>query len=127
MKNFAAAILLLWSAFALAQSAATKVEFAGTSDAIKVNKIMVKQGALMQVQAEMYNDLRKPMTVYYRTRWLDEGGFQVWEDEAWKPMVFQAFTTQRIQMTAPTPKARDFKIQLSTEDATRAPRESLNQ
>lgn len=127
MKTFFATLMLLWSAFTFAQAAATKVEFAGTSDAIKVNKIMVKQGALMQVQAEMYNDLRKPMTVYYRTRWLDEGGFQVWEDEAWKPMVFQAFTTQRIQMTAPTPKARDFKIQLSTEDATRAPRESLNQ
>lgn len=127
MKSFLASLLLVCSSFALAQQAATKVEFAGTSDAIKVNKIMVKQGTLMQVQAEMYNDLRKPMTVYYRTRWLDEGGFQVWEDEAWKPMVFQAFTTQRIQMTAPTPKARDFKIQLSTEDATRAPRESLNQ
>jgi uncharacterized protein YcfL len=127
MKKLFTVIVLLWSSFALAQSAASKVEFAGTSDAIKVNKIQVKQGALMQVQAEMYNDLRKPMTVYYRTRWLDEGGFQVWEDEAWKPMVFQAFTTQRIQMTAPTPKARDFKIQLSTEDATRAPRQMLNQ
>lgn len=127
MKKFVTALLLLWGSFALAQSAASKVEFAGSSDAIKVNKIMVKQGALMQVQAEMYNDLSKPMTVYYRTRWLDEGGFQVWEDEAWKPMVFQAFTTQRIQITAPTPKARDFKIQLSTEDATRAPRQNPNQ
>lgn len=119
----AQSMVMYWASAAAAQTAASKVEMMGVSDAIKVDRILVKDEGLMQIQAELYNDNRKPITVYYRVKWLDASGFQVWADEAWKPAVIQAFAKQSLQMMAPTPKAKDFQIQVSTSDAKPAPRQ----
>lgn len=100
----------------MAQSIASKIENQGDSRYVKVTGLMAKErNGFLALQIEMTNTDRDPQRTYWRVKWLDDTGFQVWDDEPWKPALIQAGAKQNIQAMAPTPKAKDFLIQFNAE------------
>lgn len=100
---------------AQAQSIESKIEQFGKMSYVRVTglKQVVREG-LMTLQAELYNDDHTNQTVYWRTRWLDEAGMQVWDDEPWKQELIYGNQRKILRITAPTRKATDFRIELQS-------------
>lgn len=121
IKMFALAAVLACSVLGAvapvqAQTIASKVENQGDSRYIKVMGLMARErNGLLQLQIELGNSDNEPQKAYYRIKWLDESGFQVWDDEPWKPLLIQGSARQNIQAVAPTRNAKDFKIQFNAE------------
>jgi uncharacterized protein YcfL len=84
-----------------------------TSD-IKIEDMKkLDRNGLLVAQATIRNKGNsKP--VQYRFQWLGEKGEQVWNDEAWKPLVIPEGRTATIEGIAPTLDATDFKIELDS-------------
>lgn len=123
MKKIAltsAALLLagaLLSGSAGAQTIASKLEHMGESTYVQVAGLMARErNGFLALQMELQNTDNEPRRVFWRVKWLDESGFQVWDDEAWKPLLLQGNTRQNVQAVAPTPKARDFRIQFNAQN-----------
>jgi uncharacterized protein YcfL len=53
--------------------------------------------------------------ILYRFKWLDKNKFQVYGDEAWKPLTVGSGQSGIIQGIAPGPTAVDFKFELSSD------------
>lgn len=73
------------------------------------------RNGILVVQAEVMNTETSDLRLYYRFRWLDEGGMQVGDGEVWKPLVFLGKQDQFIRGTAYGPQATDFRIEMSAE------------
>ena len=73
------------------------------------------RSGMMVVQAEVVNFATKDLRLYYRFRWIDNGGMQVGDGEVWKPLVFMGKQSQMINAVAAAPQATDFKIEMSAE------------
>jgi len=100
-----------------AQSIASKLELLGTPASLEFTGLrMREQNGLLNIQAEVTNRDSRPQRAFYRVKWIDESGFQVWEDEPWKPVLLHGDQKLTLQMSAPTTKARDFTIQFSAAD-----------
>lgn len=100
-----------------AQSIASKLELLGTPASLEFTGLrMREQNGLLNIQAEVTNRDSRPQRAFYRVKWTDESGFQVWEDEPWKPVLLHGDQKLTLQMSAPTTKARDFTIQFSAAD-----------
>lgn len=100
-----------------AQSIASKLELLGTPASLEFTGLrMREQNGLLNIQAEVTNRDSRPQRAFYRVKWIDDSGFQVWEDEPWKPVLLHGDQKLTLQMTAPTNKARDFTIQFSAAD-----------
>lgn len=96
-----------------------KVEYQGKPSNIEISGLRVKErGSLMALQIELTNTSRDNQTAYYRLKWLDESGFQVWDDEAWKPVLLHGKQKHNLQAVAPTTQARDFRIQFNEKDSS---------
>jgi uncharacterized protein YcfL len=110
----AAASLLTASAAitpAMADTIASKIEAQGEMTYLKITSLrQAVRSDLLTIQAEVTNDHEGQQIMYYRFRWLDASGFSVWDDEAWKPMLFHGKGKQVIQVVAPTPQAADFRF-----------------
>lgn len=119
-SSFAAALLLagaLFTGSASAQTIASKLEHLGQSSYVQVAELMARQrNGFLTLQMALQNTDNEPRRVFWRVKWLDETGFQVWDDEAWKPLLLQGSARQNVQASAPTAQARDFRIQLNAED-----------
>lgn len=74
-----------------------------------------RRNDILVVQAEVVNTDTKDLRLYYRFRWLDEGGMQVGDGEVWKPLVFMGKQSQMLRGTAYGPQATDFRIEMSAE------------
>lgn len=99
-----------------AQSIASRVENMGQARHLEIRSMMAKErNGFLAVQFEVANTDSDPQRMFWRMKWLDADGFQVWDDEAWKPLLLQARAQQNIIATAPTPKARDFRVQFAPE------------
>ena len=99
-----------------AQSISDKIEHQGTSRYIKVTSLMSKvSNGFLQLQLELNNTDYDAQKAFYRVKWLDESGFQVWDDEAWKPLLIHGNQKHNVQIMSPTNKARDFRIQFNAE------------
>lgn len=108
---------ILTGAPAGAQSMASKLEQQGQARYVALSGLMAKErNGFLTIQMELQNTDSDPRRVFWRIKWLDETGFQVWDDEPWKPLLLQAATRQNVQAIAPTPSARDFRIQLNAEE-----------
>jgi uncharacterized protein YcfL len=123
MKKMAlttAALLLataLLSGQAGAQTIASKLEHMSESTYVQVAGLMARErNGLLALQLELVNTDSEPRRVFWRVKWLDDAGFQVWDDEPWKPALIQGGARQNLQIIAPTPKARDFRIQFNAQD-----------
>ena len=99
---------------AQAQTIASKIELLGAPASLEFTGLrMREQNGLLNVQAELTNRDNRQHTAYYRVKWMDETGFQVWDDEPWKPLLVNGEQKLTLQMVSPTTKARDFAIQFS--------------
>jgi hypothetical protein len=111
---------LTCSALALpvaAQSIASKVEYMGSARYLTISGLMAKErNGFLMLQIELSSDSSKARRGFWRVKWLDESGFQVWDDEAWKPVTIHGEARQNLQVIAPTNKARDFRIQFNAEE-----------
>ena len=123
LKYFALPIVLLLGACAASDipmsnnSFNAKIEHQGDSSYVKVVGLAVKNSdSFIALQVEVANADFKPRQIYYRVKWLDESGFQVWDDEPWKSVLIQGSARQNLTVTSPTPKARDFRIQFNAEN-----------
>jgi uncharacterized protein YcfL len=101
---------------ASAQTITSKVQYVGTPRHLEVSGLMAKQvNGLLNVQIELSNSDYDDQEGYYRVDWLDETGFSVWEEEAWKPILLHGGQKRKIQAVSPTLRASDFKIEFSAE------------
>lgn len=92
-----------------------KLEQLGKMEYVRVDGIkQVVRDGLMLLQAELYNEDAKNQKVFWRVRWLDADGLQVWEDEQWKSELIYGNQRRILQITAPTRKATDFRIELQS-------------
>lgn len=106
-------ITLLSINTAMADSTSSKVENLGTMKSLEVTEIKVKtKNGLMIVQADFSNKSIYNQEVYYRFKWIDADGFQVGDDESWKILTLIGKQKIAIKTVAPTPIAKDFKIEL---------------
>ncbi|MDR2092439.1 MAG: YcfL family protein [Azoarcus sp.] len=96
-------------------SIASKVEELGRMDYLKVADLRaVRKDGLLRVQATLSNSSPANQQLYYRFRWLDNDGFTVWEEEPWKPELVYGKQDKVLNVTAPTFKATDFKLELQS-------------
>ena len=75
-----------------------------------------KRGEILVVQTELRNNSKYDRTIYWRYRWFDKNGMLVGEEGVWNPLLVYGEQTQWIRGTAPSPKADDFKLEISAED-----------
>jgi uncharacterized protein YcfL len=100
-------------ATAVADSASDKVENLGSMKSLDIPEIKVKtKNGLMIVQADFLNKSIYNQEVYYRFKWVDAEGFQIGDDEAWKFVTLIGKQKLAVKTVAPTPQAKDFKIEL---------------
>jgi hypothetical protein len=107
-----AAVACAPSAFAQ-QSIGSKLEQLGEMRYVRVAglKQVVRDGR-MNLQIEFQNDDNETRAFAWRIRWLDDAGFQVWEDEAWKQELIHGKQRRLLQTVSPSMKATDFRIEL---------------
>jgi uncharacterized protein YcfL len=109
--------ITLQAPLASSQTIASKVENQGYSRHIKLIGLMARErNGFLSLQIELANSDNETRHAYYRIKWLDEEGFQVWDDEPWKPIQLHGSQKQNLQAVAPTIKARDFRIQFNAEN-----------
>lgn len=102
---------------------ASKVEELGRMEYLKVTGMTAaRRGNLLRVQVTLSNSASGNQQLYYRFRWLDNDGFTVWDEEPWKPEIVYGKQNKVINVTAPTFKATDFKLEVQSPDnATSGP------
>lgn len=94
-------------------SISSKVEELGQMDNLRVTDMRaVKRDGLLRVQITVSNSSSSNEQLYYRFRWLDADGFSVWEEAPWKPELIYGKQDKVINVTAPTFKAADFKLEV---------------
>lgn len=102
---------------AAAQTIASKLETLGDMTYIRVAALRsTVQNGRLYVQARLQNDSTDRQSLAYRIKWLDDGQFSVWEDEAWKPLLLNGRQALEIQGLSPTTRATDFRIELHAAD-----------
>jgi uncharacterized protein YcfL len=108
--------LMLASLPAAAQTINSKVEVQGTPRHVQISGLTAReQNGLLSLYLEFQNTDNADQEAYYRVTWLDDGGFPVWNEEAWKPVLIHGNLKEKIVVISPNVKARDFKIQFSAE------------
>lgn len=113
---FLTAMLMFTQLPVLAQSIASKVENQGTPRYVQVTGLTAReQNGLLSLHIEFTNSDSDDQAAYYRISWLDETGFPVWNEEAWKPILVHGKAKEKLLVAAPTTRARDFKVQFSAQ------------
>ena len=105
---------LLFSSSAGAQTIASKIAYQGAPRYLGVSGLTSRQqNGFLAVAVELTNSDGVDQEAFYRTTWLDEDGFPVWDEEAWKPVLLHGKELRSVVIVAPTPKARDFRLHFS--------------
>ena len=104
---------------ALAQDGAgvaSKVMLRGAPNGVKVAEIrIVRRSDVLVVEADLQNADVKNHNVFYRFRWLDGGGMQVGDGEAWKQLLVYGQQLAVVKSVAPTTATVDFRIEINVE------------
>lgn len=118
MKLIRLALIAASAALSMSASAAgiaDKLEQLGEMTYLKVSEMRVaKRDGLLAVQVEVSNTDASNQQLYYRFKWLDESGFSVWGEEAWKPVLIYGKQKKMINEVAPTPRASDFRMEVQS-------------
>ncbi len=118
MKPIRLALIAASAALSMSASAAgiaDKLEQLGEMTYLKVSEMRVaKRDGLLAVQVEVSNTDASNQQLYYRFKWLDESGFSVWGEEAWKPVLIYGKQKKMISVVAPTPRASDFRMEVQS-------------
>jgi len=102
---------------AQAQTIASKVAYIGQPRNLQISGLMSRVvNGLLNLQVEIHNTDNDDQQGYYRIAWTDETGFAAWEDEPWKPVLVHGGQTLKVLVSAPTPRAKDFKIEFVDEN-----------
>lgn len=110
----AAAAVVLLAACASTPRYMTKVEQQGDIAPLQVKDVlMATQNDLLKLNVILENSDNEPVNYRYRVRWTNVDGFQIWDDEPWKPMLIHAREKQVITVVAPSSKASDFRFVIS--------------
>ena len=112
------AMSALVTRMAFAQTIASKVNYIGSPRHLKVVGLKVKDTGLLNIAMEIENSDNDDQQGYYRVAWVGSDGFPAWEDEAWKPVLLHGGQRLQVMIVAPTPKARDFKIEFTADRNT---------
>jgi uncharacterized protein YcfL len=68
----------------------------------------------MLVDYVLFNDRGRRDVVNYRVRWLDPNGMTVSQYDPWEALALEGHEQSVLSVTAPTPAATDFRIELKT-------------
>lgn len=110
-------VFLATSVLVEAAGVADKVEQMGEMSYLKVDTIrLVRRNDLLNVQATLINTDNSNQQLYYRFRWLDDAGFTVGSEEAWKPALIYGGQKKVIETVAPTSAATDFRLEVHSPD-----------
>lgn len=94
----------------------SKVETQGDIAPLKVvDVLMASQNDLLKVNVIVENRDSEPVNYRYRVKWTNVDGFQVLDDEPWKPVLIHAKEKQVLTLIAPTSKASDFRFVITKE------------
>jgi uncharacterized protein YcfL len=129
IKNQSSAIiltaLLLLSACASHQpppapgSINSKVDQLGEMVFLQIIDIRtVQHNHLLNVQATVVNTDSYNRQLYYRFKWQDANGFEVGQEETWKPVLLYGYQKQVLTAVAPSPQATDFRLVVQTPENT---------
>ena len=104
-------------AYAGSESIDAKLEVMGAPKYIKVTALSAQvANQLLVLNLDVANQDNQDSEAFYRIRWLDEAGDSVWQPEGWKPLLLHGDQKIHLRLVAPTPKARDFRVELSATD-----------
>lgn len=93
-----------------------KIEEQGDIKPLKVRDLMMaSQNDLLRLNVIIENTDDEPARYRYRVKWTNIDGFQIWDDEPWKPMLIHAREKQVLTVVAPSSKASDFRFVISKE------------
>ncbi|GHU11123.1 hypothetical protein AGMMS50225_15970 [Betaproteobacteria bacterium] len=107
--------LPLQAAAAEGGSIASKVEQLGEMTYLTFTDMRaVHRDGLLRVQVTLFNTSASNEQLFYRFRWLDADGFSVWEEEPWKPETIYGKQSKVLNVTSPTLKAVDFRIEVQS-------------
>lgn len=110
----AAATLVVMGACASTPRYMTKVEQQGDIAPLQIRDVlMASQNDLLKLNVILENTDDEPLNYRYRVKWTNVDGFQIWDDEPWKPMLIHAREKQVITVVAPSTKASDFRFVIS--------------
>jgi uncharacterized protein YcfL len=106
-----AVLLVLSGCASVPRLVAEKVEIQGNVSPVKVTELLLSaQQDLIRINAVVVNEGKDPVVFQYRVRWVNVDGFQIWDDEPWKPQLIQPGERLTLTAIAPTTKARDFRL-----------------
>lgn len=95
---------------------AAKLAARGDVKGVRVYEIrMVRRSDVLVVEADIRNTDKENRQVFYRFKWLDNGGMQVGDGEAWKQLVVYGQQTQVVKAVAPTSAGADFRLEFNVE------------
>ena len=95
---------------------AAKLAARGDVKGVRVYEIrMVRRSDMLVVEADIRNTDRENRQVFYRFKWLDSGGMQVGDGEAWKQLMVYGQQTQVVKAVAPTSAGADFRLEFNVE------------
>lgn len=83
---------------------------AGTNDIAKVVAVSVASGDLLTVQVEVVNRKTRMFEFNYKFEWYDQNGVLIQPDGPWKTRQIEAGESLMLVDTAPSPKAKDFRV-----------------
>jgi uncharacterized protein YcfL len=90
-------------------------KLAGTVNKIKVVDIRTTTvNERMYITIELKNDRGLRDVINYRLRWLDANGLMAAQYDPWQTIALEGFEQKTIALTAPTPKATDFRIEIQS-------------
>lgn len=94
-----------------------QVEQLGEMEYLEVTNMQAsKRNGLLHVQAEVFNKDSDNQQLYYRFKWLDDSGFVIGGEEAWKPALIYGQQKKVLKGIAPTGAVTDFKLVVQSPD-----------
>lgn len=97
----------------MAADMSAKVENLGTLRSLEIPEIKTRsKNGLLQVQVKFLNASIYDQEIFYRFMWLDSDGFNAADPDAWKTMKLIGKQNVLISTVAPTPAAKDFKLEV---------------
>lgn len=112
---YIALVITTFCNLAFAEPISSKIEHLGDLKNLTVPDIKVRdKNGFLDIQADFVNSSANNQKVYYRFKWLDSEGFEVWAEEQWKLITMIGKQKVAVKGEAPTSQAKDFKIELQT-------------
>ena len=81
--------------------------------------VSVRKNDFLVVQFELHNKRGSQMNLEWSVEWTDEQGLKIDTNENWRPLAIGGKGYETIQITAPTPSARGWKLKVQKPNPVR--------